>query len=163
MHPRMTRSGNGDFLRRVLPADLAGLSSLTELDVSLNRLSQLPDAWWSSSPGLSSSALVYAAINGNQLKVAPGLECNSDASVQLLLTFLNVPCHHVNNSVYLSRVHFLQPSPQHQTCRSSTWTTMPSGTWPLGAFVKSVSANHRQQKMETFKSAGIDANKLLED
>ena len=54
---------------RALPSTLAGVTTLTELDVSLNHLSLLPDVWWSSSPGLSSSSLTYAAINGNSFKV----------------------------------------------------------------------------------------------
>lgn len=54
---------------RALPAELANLANLSELDVSLNNLSQLPDVWLSSDPGLSSSLLTYAALNGNQFTV----------------------------------------------------------------------------------------------
>ncbi|BDA48050.1 probable LRR receptor-like serine/threonine-protein kinase FLS2 [Coccomyxa sp. Obi] len=57
---------SNNSLTGALPEGLAGLAGLSELDVSLNNLSQLPDVWWSSSPGLSSSVLTYAALNGNQ-------------------------------------------------------------------------------------------------
>jgi Leucine-rich repeat (LRR) protein len=56
-------------LSRSLPETLTSSPSLTQLDVSVNRLDSLPDVYLNRASGLASSTLQYVALDSNEFKV----------------------------------------------------------------------------------------------